>query len=1069
MKKRKMMLFRRKTLPVAQIFFLMFLLNNLSLVASDKFGYMNIEKQNELQQNRTLRGKVVDEKGVPLPGVTITVVGSTRGVITDIDGNYSIDVSSQDELEFSFVGLETRRIKVENNTVLDVELREKVDELEEVTVVAFAKQKKESVLASITTVNPREIRVPSSNLTTAFAGRMAGLISYQTSGEPGQDDAQFFIRGVTSFGTGKVDPLILVDNVEVTTSDLSRLHPDDIASFSILKDATATTLYGARGANGVILITTKEGKEGSVKVSVRLENSFSSPTKTIEMADPITYMKMANEAERTRNPLGRNPYTQEKIDNTIQGTNPYVYPTVDWMDMLFKNVAINQRANVNISGGGKVARYYIAGSFSQDNGILKSDKYNNFDNNIDLKKYLVRSNININLTNSTECVIRVHGTFEDYSGPITGGSDLYQKALNVSPVRFPAYYLPDATYANAQHTLFGGYNEGEYLNPYAEMVRGYSASNTSVMMAQIELKQDFGKLIDGLSGRFLGNTIRNSKFTVSRSFNPFYYNVSTFDKRTGEYTLYQLNPLIGTEYLGYTEGGKIVNTSSYAEASLNYNKIFEDKHDVSGMLTFTVRNALNGNAGTLVASLPQRNLGSAGRFTYGYDSRYLTEFNFGYNGSEKFDAGHRWGFFPSFGAGWILSNESFWTGGIERIISTLKLRGTYGLVGNDAIGDERFFYLSQVNINQGANYVMGYDFTGGRNRRGTTISHYANPLITWEIAYKKNLGLELGLFDGKIDILADFYTEHRVNILQTRADIPNTMGLWSTPKANVGEAKGRGVDISLDYNQSFNNDLWVIVRGNFTYARSEFEFYEEPDYEMAGVPWRSRIGYPISQQWGYIAERLFIDEADVENAPRQEFGEYRAGDIKYKDLNNDNVINELDLSPIGYPITPEINYGFGVSTGYKNFDFSFFFQGSARSTFWIDAYALSPFITYSSGGRTMETGLAKFIADDYWSELSPNPQAGWPRLSNYRISNNTQRSTMFMRNGSFLRFKSLEFGYSFPKTMTDRLKLEQLRLYASGTNLFVLSDFDLWDIEMGGNGLGYPLQRVINLGINFSF
>ena len=1065
-KKRKLC---SKTLQICfcMLFFLgVFLSFNENILAASINSALLSSTDQDTQ--KAVKGKVTDNTGASVPGATVTLIGSTRGVITDIDGKYAIEVSSSDKLLFSFVGLESQTIEVGNKTIIDVQLEQKIDELEAVTIVAFGKQKTESVISSIETIKTDELRVPSSNLTTAFAGRMAGMISYQTSGEPGQDDAQFFIRGVASFGTGKVDPLILVDNVEVTTSDLSRLHPDDISSFSILKDATATTLYGARGANGVILITTKEGREGPAKVSIRLENSFSSPTKTIAMADPITYMKMANEAERTRNPLGRNPYTQEKIDNTIQGINPYVYPTVDWMDMLFKNVTLNQRANVNISGGGKVARYYIAGSFSQDNGILKSDKYNNFDNNINLKKYLVRSNININLTNSTECIIRVHGTFDDYSGPISGGSDLYKKALNVSPTRFPAYYRPDATFAKAQHTLFGSYNNGEYLNPYAEMVRGYSESNASVMLAQIELKQDLGGLLDGLSARFLANTMRNSKFAVSRSFNPFYYNVGSFNKRSGEYTLYQLNPLSGTEYLSYAEGDKIVNTSSYGEASLTYNKIFADKHDVSGMLIFTMRNALDGNAGTLVASLPQRNLGSAGRFTYAYDTRYLVELNFGYNGSEKFDQGHRWGFFPSFGLGWIVSNEAFWKGGISNIISKLKLRGTYGLVGNDAIGDERFFYLSHVNIGQGSNYVMGYDF-GGRNRRGTTITSYANPLITWEIAYKKNLGVELGLFDGKIDILADFYDQQRVNILQTRADIPNSMGLWSTPKANVGKARGRGVDISLDYNQSFNKDFWMTARGNFTYARSEFEFFEEPDYELAGVPWRSKMGHPISQQWGYIAERLFIDEEDVENAPRQEFGEYRAGDIKYKDLNNDHVINELDLSPIGYPTTPEINYGFGISTGYKNFDFSFFLQGSARSSFWIDAHALSPFITSSSEGKTMETGLAKFIADDYWTELSPNPQAGWPRLSSYRIDNNTQRSTMFMRNGSFLRLKSLEFGYSLPEKMINSLNLKQCRFYVSGTNLFLLSGFDLWDVEMGGNGLGYPLQRVINLGVNISF
>ncbi len=799
----------------------------------------------ELQQQNLIKGKVTDPEGKPLPGVTIIVVGTTRGVITDVDGTFSIEAQPTDRLAFSFIGMESQIIDIGNRTTIDVEMGEKIDELEEVTIVAFGKQKKESVISSIETIKSDDLRVPSSNLTTAFAGRMAGMISYQVSGEPGQDDAQFFIRGITSFGTGKVDPLILIDNVEVSSSDLSRLHPDDIASFSILKDATATTLYGARGANGVILITTKEGKEGSIRVSVRVENSFSTPTKEIEMADPITYMNLANEAARTREALGVNPYTQLKIDNTMVGTNPYAFPAVDWMDMLFKDVAINQRANLNISGGGKIARYYVAGSVSQDNGILKEDEASNFNNNINLKKYLVRSNINLNLTNTTEGIIRVHGTFEDYSGPIRGGSDLYQLALNVSPVRFPAYYEPDETYSHARHTLFGGYDEGQYLNPYAEMVRGFRESNSSTMMAQIEIKQDFGQWIDGLSARVMANTQRYSKFDLMRSFNPFYYTTISYNRKTGDYKLFQLNPLDGTEYLSYQEGGKVVNSSTYSEASMTYNKMFAEKHDVSGMLILMARNALNGNAGSLAESLPQRNLGLAGRFTYGYDSRYLGEFNFGYNGSEKFDKGHRWGFFPSFGLGWIISNESFWQGSIANTISKLKIRGTYGLVGNDAIGDERFFYLSQVNINQGGNYTLGYNYSG-INRNGTTISHYANPLITWEVAYKQNLGLEIGLFEGKIDILADLYKEHRKNILQTRADIPSTMGLWSTPKSNVGEASGGGVDVSLDYNHSFRNGIWVVARGNYTYARSEYKFYEEPDFESAGAPWRSRMGHPIS-------------------------------------------------------------------------------------------------------------------------------------------------------------------------------------------------------------------------------
>lgn len=1025
----------------------------------------DIEASGKQQPEKKIRGTVTDPDGQPLPGVTIVIEGSTEGVITDPDGRFSIEVEPMNKLQFSFIGMVSQTIPVGDRSVINVQLQSKTEELKEVAVVAFGKQKKESIVSSIETINTKELRVPSSNLTTAFAGRMAGLISYQTSGEPGQDNAEFFIRGVTSFGTGKVDPLILIDNVEVSKDELSRMHPDDIQSFSILKDATATALYGARGANGVILVTTKEGQEGKAKVSFRLENSFSSPTQQIKMADPISYMNMANEAARTRDPLASIPYTNEKIDNTSRGTNPYVYPSVDWMDMLFKKVAINQRANLNISGGGKVARYYIAGSFSQDNGILKVDKRNNFNNNIDLKKYLIRSNININLTKSTEAIIRVHGTFDDYIGPIAGGSSLYKRALSVSPVRFPAYFEPDETYANAQHILFGGYDEGQYMNPYAEMVKGYRQESETVMLAQFELKQDFGQWIEGLTGRILGNTIRNSSFDLSRSYNPFYYNIQSYDRKTDEYSLMQLNPDDGTEYLSYDPGDKTVSSSFYAEASLAYSKAF-DKHNVSGMLVFIMRNELDGNAGSLSESLPKRNLGLSGRFTYAFNDCYLAEFNFGYNGSEKFDEGHRWGFFPSFGLGWIVSNEPFWEGGINNVISKLKIRGTYGLVGNDDIGAERFFYLSRVDIGGGNGYQLGYDFNG-RNRNGVEISYYANSEIGWEIAHKTNLGIELGLFDGKIEILADLFKEHRTNILQTRASLPASMGLWATPQVNVGEASGEGIDISLDYNQTVGNNFWIVGRANFTFAKSTYEFYEEPDYR--DVPWRSRTGMPIKQEWGYVAERLFIDDADVTNSPRQDFGEYGAGDIKYKDISGDNVINELDMVPIGSPTTPEINYGFGLSAGYKNIDVSFFFQGSGRSSFWIDAETMSPFIQSTSDGQILETGLAKFIADDYWSEASQNPLAKWPRLSNYIIDNNIQQSTWFMRNGAFLRLKSVEVGYSVPVRIVKKMNLSMLRFYVSGTNLLKFSDFDLWDVEMGGNGLGYPLQRVINIGVNISF
>jgi TonB-linked SusC/RagA family outer membrane protein len=1022
------------------------------------------------QDRKAVRGKVVDRNGEALPGALVQIVGSTRGVTTDENGAFSMDnVAEGTKLSFGLVGMETKEIVFQGKGDLIVVLEEKANELDEVTIVAFGKQKKESVISSISTVNVKDLKVPSSNLTTAFAGRIAGMISYQTSGEPGYDNADFFIRGITTFGTGKVNPLILIDNMEVSTDELARLHPDDLQSFSILKDATATALYGARGANGVILVTTKEGREGKAQVSVRVENSFSSPTKTVEIADPITYMKLANEAAIARNPLAELPYNNAKIEYTMrEDRNEYVYPAVDWLNMLTKEVTTNQRANINISGGGNIARYYIAGALSQDNGVLNVDKRNNFNSNVNFKQYSIRSNINISFSKTTEAVVRVHGSFSDYNGPITGGSDMYQKILQVSPVRFPAYYEPDDVFRNVGHILFGNYSDGNYMNPYAELVRGYRQESTSKMMAQIELKQDFGQWVKGLAGRLLGNTTRYSSFDTRRAYNPYFYDVDHYDRLTKKYTLHEINPTGGTEYLLYSQGDKEVNSVYYGEASLAYNQTVSDNHAVSGMLVGTIREYLTGNGSTLSASLPQRNLGLAGRFTYSYDSRYFAEFNFGYNGSEKFDKGHRWGFFPSYGVGWLVSNESFWEGSLKDIISKLKFRGTYGLVGNDEISNVRFFYLSDITINGGGQYVTGYDFNG-INRQGVSVRTYANPGVGWEIAYKSNLAIELGLLHDKIEIQADIFREHRTNILQPRADIPATTGFWARQDVNVGEANGKGLEFSLDYNQTIGKDAWIVGRANFTYARSTYQFYEESDYESMGYGWLSKKGKAVNQRWGYVAERLFVDSEDIDNSPRQDLGAYLPGDIKYKDINGDFIINEIDMVPIGYPTTPEVNYGFGLSGGYKGFDASFFFQGSGRYSFWTDYGAMSPFRSYTSDSKILETGLSRFVVDNHWSEETQDPFAAWPRLSNTLIGNNNVVSTYFMHNGSFLRLKSAEFGYSLPDNLARTMRMSSCRIYLSGTNLLLFSKFKIWDVEMGGNGLKYPLQRVFNVGVNLSF
>lgn len=1010
-------------------------------------------------------GMVKDDTGETLPGVAVQIVGSPRGVTTDIDGSFSIEVKTTDKLLFSYLGMEPQTITVGNQRTIMVTLKAKTDELEEVTIVAFAKQKKESVLASITTVKPSELKVPSSNLTTALAGRIAGVISYQRSGEPGQDNADFFVRGVTTFGAGKADPLILIDGVEFTYQDLARLNVDDIASFSIMKDANATALYGARGANGVILVTTKEGTEGKARLSFRYETSLSTPTNKVKLANPIDYMLLHNEAVRTRDPLGVLPYSNKKIAMTGVG-NPNVYPATDWYDLLMTDNTINHRANISISGGGEIARYYVAASFSQDNGNLRMDKRNNFNNNIDLKKYLLRSNVNINLTKTTEMIVRMHGTFDDYSGPLEGGTGVYNKIMRTNPVLFPAFYSPDKGNALTQHILFGNSDGGKFINPYADMVKGYKESSNTQVLAQLELKQNFDFLLKGLSARILFNTSRYSESDVSRSYNPFYYDVIYYDQVEDEYLLRKLNPLDGSEWLSYSEGNKKVSSTTYFEGALQYNNQFADLHSVSALMVFTTRESRISNAGSLQASLPFRNVGLAGRATYAYDNKYFAEFNFGYNGSERFSQKERYGFFPSAGVGYIISNESFFEP-LSKYISKLKLKATYGMVGNDEIGEaaDRFFFLSNVTLNNGnRGYNFGTDF--GYNRPGVSISRYEDPYITWETAYKQNYGFELNLFD-KLEIQGDVFFENRENILQKRSSIPSSMGLQASPNSNVGKSSGMGYDMSVDYSQSFNKDFWLSVRGNFTYATSKYELYEEPDY--INTPWRRRYGQRLSQQFGYIAERLFVDEDDVRNSPKQQFGEYMAGDIKYKDINLDGLIDEDDQVPIGYPTSPEIIYGFGFSLGYKGLDLSAFFQGSARSSFWIDPRSISPFVdTDNNASIVSQNALLQVIADDHWSENNRNAYAFWPRLSDRLIENNMQASTWYMRDGTFLRLKSVELGYTLPKKWSQKMHLDVLRLYVSGTNLFCLSNFKLWDVEMAGNGLGYPIQRVFNVGININ-
>lgn len=1020
-------------------------------------------------QTKTVKGVIYEEEtGEPMAGATVSVEGSTRGVMTDLDGSFELTgVKPTDKLKFECLGKETQVLQVGTMTNFVVKLKNAANELDEVTVVAFGKQRKESVIGSISTVDVKTLKVPSSNLTTALAGNVAGVIAYQRTGEPGQDNADFFVRGITTFGAN-TSPLILIDNIELTSTDLARLQPDDIESFSIMKDATATALYGARGANGVIFVTTKRGQEGPAKIFARVETSISAPTDVVELADPVTYMKSYNEAISTRDPLGELMYTYDKIEQTGKpGANRLIYPANDWYDMLFKDFATSYRANVSARGGGKVATYYVSGAYTEDTGVLKVDKRNSFNNNIDDKNYTLRSNVDINVTPTTKLAVRLTGNFRDYQGPLNGGSDVYRQVMHSDPVLFPAYYPVDDEHVGIQHIMFGNYEDGSYINPYANLVKGYKNYQRSQMIAAVQLEQDLKFITKGLSFMTLFNLTRLSEFTVNRQFNPYWYRLDRYDSYTGEYHVNRINEN-GTDYLTYSESGKTVKNTMYSETRLNYNRSF-GKHDVTGLLVFTASESLTANAGSLQLSLPSRNAGLSGRFTYGYDKRYFVEYNFGYNGSERFHKSHRWGFFPSAGLAWMMSNEK-WFKPLTKVVSNLKLRYSYGLVGNDNIGSSsnRFYYLSEMSMN---NSGLGASFGETRNvsYNGIGVVRYANEAITWEKSYKSNYALELGLFK-KLDIIAEYFTEHRTDIFMQRADIPNTMGLQAAVYGNIGQARSKGIDIQADYKQAWASGLWASARANFTYSTGKYDVYEEPTYPES---YRQHAGRSIRQTWGYIAERLFVDDEDAANSPSQAaFGsQYGGGDIKYTDVNGDGVITNADMVPIGYPTSPEIIYGFGVSLGHKGFDFSVFFQGLGRESFWIDATSAysTKYNKYGTAPFVNNGQLLKAYSDSHWSEDNRDIYALYPRYSAYENHNNTQVSTWWMRDGSFVRLKQMEFGYTLPQKLTNKIHIDNLRVYFQGNNLLCWSKFKLWDPELAGEGFNYPIQRTFNIGVNVTF
>ena len=999
------------------------------------------EAAQQASQTRHIAGRVIDaETKEPIIGATVWVKDSALGTNTNVDGAFDYTFTGHyGYIAVSYIGYQTQEFPVTNLPKV-IELSAG-NELDEVVVVGYGTQKKASVVGSIASVSVNDIRMPTAKISNNLAGQLAGVISVQRSGEPGASST-FWIRGISTFGSSTT-PLVLVDGIE---RDLDLVDIEDIKDFSILKDAAATAIYGVRGANGVILITTREGIVGKPQINIRFEAGMVQPTKVPDMLDAVQFAEMWNAA------AGSEVYTPEVIQKYRDGSDPDLYPNVDWVDYLYKDLSFNERVNVNVTGGGSTAKYYISGGFYNEDGLFARDNMKEYNTSVFYRKFNFRSNVEVQLHKYTKLNVNLATTFERKNEPGTaasnsGGTSIWNYAIKSAPNVFPAVY--------SNGLLPGpGANNGE--NPYVLLTQtGYREKFYNTAQSLFSLTQDLGDWVTkGLTVTVKGSFDAKNYNHLARTKTPPQYMASGRDE-FGDLILQQT--VVGTDNLTYAESHSGYR-SVYLEASVNWARSF-GKHDLSALFLYqqSQRNDVGIDKSEPELALPYRHQGIAGRITYSYDNRYFIEGNFGYNGSENFSPGKRFGFFPSVAAGYVISNEKFFEP-VRGVIDLLKIKASYGIVGNDKIGTgdnvRRFIYNGTVN--SGSSYYFG---TRPHSSSSIQMGDWPNPNVGWEEAHKLNVGIDLSLF-SKLKISADYFKEKREGIFLQRQSIPVYVGLSTQPWVNIGKMRNSGVDASLEYHQTIGQDLHLTVRGNFTYARNMIVDQDQPDYKYL---YMNRTGQARYQTFGLVAAGLFRDQADIDAWPKQSFGDVEPGDIKYLDLNGDGVVDSYDVKPIGYTSIPEIVYGFGFSLQWKAFDFSAFFQGVGHVSF----STLTDQTLGFNARNSREANLFSDVYDNYWTP--ERLDAKYPRLYIGTNNNNNQTSTFWMANGRYMRLKNLEIGYTLPKRISQKMAMQNMRVYLSGVNLFTFSPFKLWDPDLQTGATNYPNNRIINIGLTIGF
>ncbi|MDR1098786.1 MAG: TonB-dependent receptor [Tannerella sp.] len=1029
--------------------------NTIFLMKGNDFDIISAKT---LQSNKIpIKGIVKDHSGEPVIGANVVEKGTLRGITTDMDGKFTLNIEQNGILQISYIGYITQEITVKDRQYIEVILLEDTRALDEIVVVGYGVQKKANLTGAVASIKSQDIlKAQSANTSNALIGRIPGLIAKQTTGEPGQDGSQLYIRGIATF-QGGTNPTYIIDGIERQAEDFARIDPNDIESLNVLKDAASAAVFGMRGANGVILVTTKRGKAEKATITYSGNISIQKPASLPKFANSADYARMKNIY------MGNEIYTADEIAKFANGSDPERYPNTDWYNAMLSKNAVQHQHNLNISGGRDDLKFFTSFGYVNQGGLW---------DNLSYERYSLRANIDARITKTTNLSVDVSGRVDYRDGSQHSSGGIFQQLIRNTPILIYRYNnglmtIPDTTHPNiiAQSSPEAGYNN----------------SRNNSLLTRMELLQELPFITEGLKVKGILSYDKNNYASKTWYVSPY---------------LYIRNSQNPDDYILQPRGGASLsqnqNDNEYVEfqGHLTYDRSYGN-HNVSGLVMALARkekyhtlwvsrtsydsDAMDqlsaGNAtGQQMSGYDTESarISYVGRANYNYANKYMFEANLRRDASENFSPDKRWGTFMSASAGWVASEEAFFNP-LKDKINFLKLRASYGTLGNDNIGGVAFPYYSRFDLyaprgrhsgglsNDLGDYVFGELVT-----KGLVPGPIANALATWEKSKKTNIGIDAGLFN-LINLSVDYFHEKRSNILAQRgAEVPWSFG-GTLPLENIGKVKNRGVDAMLTFNHK-TGQVRYSLGGNFTYAKNEILEMAE----AAGTSeYMKRTGRPIHSYYGYKTDGIFQRQAEIDAYPKQEVAgvDYRTkpGDIKYLDVNGDEKVDAADMTYLGYGNVPETVYGFNGSVQYKNFDFSFLFQGAGHVQVYLNGGVVMPYFN--------DGNLPEFWVNEAWTEQSHSNR--YPRLeqSNHNFPNTDFSPVQtYLYNASYLRLKNIELGYNIPQQLLDKVKMRVVRIYISGQNLFTITDVPQIDPEnVNSQGWSYPQMTSFNAGINIQF